>query len=64
MYADPLEVREPTESQRENIKSVRAGCVALMDILSVLPDNRRRSVAVTKLEEVFMWAEKGIIFSE
>ena len=45
----------------ENMKALRATARSLaMLILDTVPDSRERSLAITKLEEVVMWANAGI----
>lgn len=60
----PFDYHAPTPTQIEQIATVRAGCKALHDTLLQLPISRERSVAITKLEEVSMWANKGIIMAD
>ena len=43
------------------IKDIRRQCRVLHEALEALPQNREISVAITKLEEVSMWANKGIV---
>ena len=58
----PFEYQRPDAVMVEQITTVREGCKALHDILLALPNCRERSLAITKLEEVSMWANKGIVF--
>jgi len=57
----PFDYHRPSEAQVDQITTVRKGCKALNEILLALPSCRERSLAITKLEEVSMWANKGII---
>lgn len=57
----PFDYHRPDESQIAEITKVREGCKALFEILNTLPPCRERSLAHTKLEEVSMWANKGIV---
>lgn len=60
----PFDYHRPNEKQVQQITTVRDGCKALHAILLELPVNRERSVAITNLEQVSMWANKGIIMFE
>lgn len=60
---NPFEYQKPTEEHVEKITQVREGCKTLHQILLSLPYSRERVVAITKLEEVSMWANKGIVFN-
>ena len=57
--AGPLPVTPP--EQVEQITAVREGCRELHALLETLPANRETALAVTKLEEVSMWANKSIV---
>jgi hypothetical protein len=57
----PFDYHRPNETQVNQITEVREGCKALHDILLTLPVCRERSLAITNLEQVSMWANKGII---
>lgn len=62
--AHPFEYRAPTPEQVEAIQQVREAMKALNDLLlDVIPSSRERSLAITKLEEASMWANKAIVFS-
>lgn len=60
----PFEYVAPTPASVERISIVRRACKELHDTLLTLPPCRERSLAVTKLEEVSMWANKGIVFNQ
>lgn len=61
----PFEYQRPTEKQVDRITLVREACKDLYDLLlDTLPNCRERSLAITKLEEVSMWANKGIVFND
>lgn len=61
----PFEYQRPTPEQVEQIEKVRASLKQTHDlILETVPPSRERSLAITKLEECSMWANKGIVFSE
>ena len=57
----PFDYHRPSETQVSQITEVRDGCKTLHGILLGLPNCRERALAITKLEEVSMWANKGII---
>lgn len=60
---NPFEYQRPTPEHVETITEVRNACKQLHDLLlSKLPSCRERALAITKLEEVSMWANKGIVF--
>lgn len=55
---------QPTDEQIEQIQLVRGRCADLQKALEELPQNREISLAITKLEEVSMWANKGIVLGQ
>lgn len=60
---NPFEYQKPDAGQIERIEKVRQGCKALCDtLLDNVRSSRERSLALTKLEEVSMWANKAIVF--
>lgn len=59
----PFDYHKPNEEQVKQIATVREACKALNEVLLALSDTRHRSLAITKLEEVSMWANKGIIMA-
>jgi hypothetical protein len=61
---NPFESHNPTYEQTVQIETIRAGFIALHDILRVLPVGRERSLAITYLETSSMWAVKGIAMQE
>jgi len=61
---NPFEYVKPTEQSVEDITKVREMCSDLNKMLLDLNPSRERSVAITKLEEVSMWANKGIVFNQ
>ena len=61
MPKHPFDYHRPSEAQVQEISRVREGCKALHAILLDIPNCRERALAITKLEEVSMWANKGII---
>lgn len=58
----PFEFQAPTEEMIEKIKEIRASCKALYEVILTLPNSRERSLAITKLQEVGMWANACIVF--
>lgn len=56
-----LQYVQPTEEQKEQMQVFRDRMESLIhDIKAVVPDNRGRSLALTKLEESSMWLNKAI----
>jgi hypothetical protein len=54
----------PTGDQAERYTTLRNTAKALaFSIDDLVPDGREKSVAITKLEEAIMWANKGIACS-
>jgi flavorubredoxin len=67
MMADqhPFEYQQPSAAGVEKIEKIRQACKELHAVLIwTLPHCRERSLAITKLEEVSMWANKGVVFNE
>lgn len=64
MWQDPFEYVAPNGASVETIKKVREKCSELNSLLNDIPNCRERSIAITKLEEVSMWANKAIIFTQ
>lgn len=60
---NPFEYQTPTEQHIAKITMVREKCKDLHELLLTLPESRERSIAITKLEEVSMWANKSIVFN-
>lgn len=55
----------PKEDQPERYASLRRyGTSLAEEILRRVPDSRERSLALTKVEEAVMWANKGIAVNE
>lgn len=60
----PFDYQRPTPEQVERIETVRQALKQAHDtILATLPPSRERSLAITKLEEASMWANKGVVFN-
>ena len=55
----------PKGTQTERYKTIRASGLTLANEINELcPDSREKSLAVTKLEEVIMWANASIARNE
>lgn len=55
----------PKGTQQERYVMLRDEAKALaLDILQMVPPGREQSLAITKLEEAIMWANKGIACNE
>jgi hypothetical protein len=60
---NPFEYQKPNSDQVERIEMVRHALkLAYNSIMGNCPPSRERSLAITKLEEVSMWANKSIVF--
>jgi hypothetical protein len=59
----PFEYHRPDPDQVQQIETVRQGCKTLHTLLLALPASAERTLAVRKLEECSMWANKGIILA-
>lgn len=55
-----LQYVKPTEEQLATMQEYRDMYEALMNGVQKLPDNRGKSLAITKLEESAMWLNKSI----
>lgn len=55
----------PTEKQLEILKVNRQMCADLAFLIESTPmEPRCKALAITKLEEVSMWSNKGIVFCD
>lgn len=62
--SNPFEYHAPTPEQTENIKAVRNELnAAYLVLLSLVPQSAERTLAIRKLEECSMWANKAIVFA-
>lgn len=62
--SDPFSYQPPSASQVMQMQLVREALRAANEILlSNVPASRERSLAITKLEECSMWANKAIVFN-
>ena len=60
---NPFDYQKPTDDQVERITAIRELCKSLHAALwNKVAVSRERSLALTKLEEVSMWANKAIVF--
>lgn len=58
----PFEYQAPDGEQIRKIADVRDMCKALYHhLIDILPPSVERSEAIRRLEEVSMWANKGIV---
>lgn len=60
--SNPFVHRDISQSQKDQITSVRLAFQTVYAVLNELPPSREKALAVTKLEESAMWANKGISF--
>jgi hypothetical protein len=59
----PFEYQAPTDEQIMNITNVRTACtIVFKTILDSVPPCAERTLAIRKLEEASMWANKAIVF--
>lgn len=62
---DPFTYHQPTQIQVAEIEAVRNACRDLYEvILDNVPAGAERTLAIRKLEEVSMWANKAIVFEQ
>ena len=62
---NPFEYVKPTAESVDSIQAIRGACKDLHDvILANIPNSQERSLAITNLEQVSMWANKGIVFNQ
>lgn len=60
-----LEYHRPTEEARLQMRNVRnAAEILLRTITECCPPSREKSLAITKLEECAMWANKSIVINQ
>lgn len=55
--------RSPNAAQGEKLDEITAAMKATAAVIESLPVSRFRSLAMTKLEEVSMWAKKATVFT-
>lgn len=59
----PFKYKQPTEEQTKNIIYFREACDELYDKLRrYIPQCAEQTLAIRKLEECSMWANKAIVF--
>lgn len=64
MSKHPFEYQKPTPEQENKLITVRVAHAKLYEcILWNIKDSRERAIAITKLEECSMWANKAIVFA-
>jgi hypothetical protein len=61
---DPFSYHKPSAAGVEKIEEIRAGCRQLNQLLLTLPNSRERSLAITNLEQVSMWANKAVVMHD
>jgi hypothetical protein len=63
-YTHPaLEYHQPDETQIAAIKDVRLALShAIREIVGIVPNCAERTLAIRKIEEAAMWANKAIVF--
>ena len=65
MPKHPFDYHRPSAEQVERITAIREACKAMHDaIMAHCPSSRERSLAITNLEQVSMWANKAIVMEE
>ncbi len=55
---------KPNEESVDMMDKLRVAFRELDDLLSILRPCRERALAITKLEEAAMWANKGVVFTQ
>lgn len=60
---NPFEYQKATSEQTEKLQASMDVYKVLYEFLQSLPESRQRNVAITKLEESAMWANKSIVFN-
>jgi hypothetical protein len=62
---DRFVYKRPSPSGIARIEVIRAACAHLAELIQEhCPPCRETSLAITKLEEVSMWSNKGIVFND
>ena len=61
---NPFESIAPSEESKVQMQGITDLCDNLYQVLNLLKPSRERSIAITKLEEVSMWAKKSIVFNQ
>lgn len=59
-----FESREFNEDEKVLSEYIRSKAEYLAEIIMSMPNSRERSLALTKLEEAIMWANKAINISD
>jgi len=60
---NPFVYQKANEAQQAKIKETMGLAQAFYEFLLTLPGSRETSIAITKLEEAAMWANKSIAFN-
>lgn len=62
-HKNPFEYQKPNDDQVRRIELIRHECANLLYLMETeIKSCRERSLAITKLEEVSMWANKAVAF--
>lgn len=62
---NPFEYQKPSDQNIYNITNVRDACKQLHEVLQAnVPQGYYLDLAITKLEETSMWANKAIVFDD
>lgn len=55
----------PTSDQADNMRVLRSSAHSLAELIEErCPNSREKSLAITKVEEALMWANKAIVVNE
>ena len=60
---DPFVYQKTSETQSAKIQEIMAAAQAMNAVLMTLTPSRESSLAITKLEECAMWANKSVAFN-
>lgn len=62
---DRFQYKRPSPAGVSRIETIRSACLDLAALIEkTCPSCRETSLALTKLEEVSFWANKGIVFND
>lgn len=62
MNDNTFDYQKPTEASLEILTIIRAAAKEYAKILiKTLPESREKSIAITKIEETAMWANKSVV---
>jgi hypothetical protein len=60
---DPFVYQKASETQSAKIQEIMAAAQSMSAVLMTLTPSRESSLAITKLEECAMWANKSVAFN-